>query len=89
MHRPFERFKQILNLFITRTETEVHGNGGDNKSLFGLWMPTSREAAAEQIVDGALERAAGAAGFFLHKASNIVVESESGSHIMMLSGKTS
>ena len=89
MHRPFQRFKQILNFFITRAEAEVHGDGGDNKSLFGLRMPTGREAAAKQSVDGTFERAAGAAGFFLHKVSDIVVESESGSHIMMLLGKAS
>ena len=89
MHRTFNSFNQIFDLLIARSQTKVHRNWGNHKSLSGLRIAAGSQPPAEQIVHSALERAPGAPYLFLHKASYIIVESKGSSHIVMLHNKTS
>jgi hypothetical protein len=84
MHRPFQRFNQILNFLIARPQTEVHRDRSDHEPLSGLRIAAGSQTPAQQIVHRTLERVAGASDLLLHKAGDIVVDGKSGAHIMML-----
>lgn len=89
MIRPFNCFEKVGDAVVAQPGRETHLVGRHHKPLSGLRITAGSQAPAEQVVHGALERVAGAAHLFPHKASNIVVEGEGGSHIMMLDKKAS
>ena len=89
MHRPVQRFNQVFDLLIARSQARVHCDWGDHKSLSWLRIAVSGQAPAEQAVHRALEGVARAPLLLLHEHGNVVVNGKSGSHIMMLTSKAS
>ena len=84
MRRPFQRFNQILNRLVARSQACVQCDGSDDKSLFRRGVAASVQAATEQTVHCALKGSAGAPLFLLNEPGNVIVDGKSGSHIMML-----
>jgi len=84
MHWPFQRFNQILNFLIARSQTKIHRDRGDHKSLSGPRIAAGIQAEAEQVVHCALEGVAGAPHLLLHELGDIVVDRKGRSHILML-----
>ena len=68
---------------------QAHRNWRNNERLSGLRIAAGRQAPAQQVVHGAFERVAGAPDLFLDETGDVVVDGESGSHIMMLCMETS
>jgi hypothetical protein len=89
MHRTFQGFNQVLNLLIARSQARIQCDWGDLKSFSGLRIAAGGQAPAEQSVHRAFEGFAGAPLLQLHEHGNIVVNGQSGSHIMMLLLKAS
>ena len=89
MHRTFQRFNQVFNLLIARTQAGIHGDRCNDKWLFWLKAAASIQSAAQQPVDRPFEGVTRAPDFLLDKHGDVVVDGESGSHIMMLSLKAS
>jgi len=84
MHRAFQRFNQILDLLVARTQACVHCDRGYPKSLLGLRIAAGGQASAQQSVHSAFEGFARTPLLLLHEPGNVVVNGQSGSHIMML-----
>ena len=84
MHRPFQGFYQILNLLIACSQARVHGDWGDYEGLQSRFLHRVDQAEVEQTIDRPLEGVARAPLLLLDEHGNVVVNSESLSHIMML-----
>lgn len=84
MHRTFDRFNQIFDFLVARSQTSIHRDWCDYKSLSTLRIAAGSQTPAQQIVHGTFERVAGTLDLFLEEAGNIVVDGKSSSHIMML-----
>jgi len=84
MVRTFQKFEQLFDLF-KRGEPQVSWFHYKRLARRGL----RREPKPQKVVHYLLEGFAGLAGFFFQQGSYIVVEGESGSHIMMLVDLTS
>lgn len=89
MRRTFHRFNQILNLLIARSQARIQCDWGDLKSFSGLRIAAGGQAPAQQSIHRAFERFAGAPLLQLHEPGNVVVDGQSGPHIMMLLLKAS
>jgi hypothetical protein len=89
MRRTFVRLDHVLNLLEASSQSRVQGNGRNDKTLLRLGLAVGDKPLAEQLVHGSLEGFAGAPNLFLDLPRYIVVNGESGPHIMMLSSKTS
>lgn len=84
MHRAFQRFDQILDLVVAQSFPQSERQRCHNEWLARFSIAV-RQALAQKIVHGGLEGAAGAAQLLPNQSGYVVVEGESGSHIMMLS----
>ena len=84
MQRTFPRFNQVFNFRIARTQAGAHGDRRNDKWLFRLQVAAGIQPAAQQPVDRPLEGVAGTPLLLLHEHGDVVVNGESGSHIMML-----
>jgi len=89
MVQPFERFNEILDLLVAGPEAGIQRDWRNRESLSGLRIPAGNQPLPQQPVDGALEGVSRAADFLLNELGDIVVDGESGSHIMMLIVKAS
>jgi hypothetical protein len=85
----FQFLQERLDIVVILPGAQAHEKRLHHKRLRGLRIAAGSQALAEQSIDGALERAAGAAYLFLDQAGDVVVEGEGGSHIMMLILKAS
>ena len=83
MHRAFQRLNKIFDLVVAQPFPQSKRKGCHNEWL--ALSITVRQPLAEKTVHGALEGAAGAAQLLPNQSGYVVVEGESGSHIMMLS----
>jgi len=84
MHWPFQCFNQVFHLRIARSKAGIHGDGGDDKRLFRLRITARIQAAKKQAVHRPFEGSAGAPLLLLDEHGEVVVDGESGPHIMML-----
>lgn len=84
MQRSFQRFDQLFDVLVPASQSRAERNRCDDKPPFLLRFSGGREAEAQEMVDGAFEGIAGAFGFILNQAGDVVIESESSTHIMML-----
>ena len=89
MQRSFQCFDQLLDVLIFGSQARVQRDGRHHEPLLLFGLSRRGEAEAQEMVDGSFERIAGAFGFVLNQARNIVIEGECGSHIMMLRRKAS
>jgi len=84
MIRPFDRLNQVFDCLVAGSQP-----GADRQGCHNEWLaPFSiavRQTLAEKIVHGGFEGGAGAAQLLPYQSGYVVVEGESGSHIMMLS----
>jgi len=87
--RPFNCFEQVGDAVVAQPGREAHLAGRYHKALSGLRIVAGDKALAEQSVHCALEGVARAPLLLLHEHGNVVVDGESGSHIMMLHCKAS
>lgn len=81
MVRPFEFFQKLGDLVAV---PYPKGKGRHDKGLGASFLSRVHQAEAEQPIDGGLEGFAGAPLLLLHKPGNIIVDGQSGAHIMML-----
>jgi len=79
MVRTFQKFEQLFDLF-KRGEPQVSWFHYKRLARRGL----RREPKPQKAVHHLLEGFAGLAGFFFQQTGYVVVEGQSGSHIMML-----
>lgn len=89
MHWPFQLIEKSCSAVIAKARPQPQRKRSYYEWLFRVVVMISRQALAQQTVDGAFERLSGTARLFLHQPGHIVVESESGAHIMMLGRKAS
>ncbi len=89
MHRPFPRFNQVLGLLVSRSQTEIHWQRGNNKSLLRVRISTGIEALPEEPIDSTFEGFTRAPHFQFDKAGYIILDGKSSSHIMMLRANAS
>ena len=89
MIRPFNCFEKVGDAVVAQPGREAHLAGLYHKALSGLRIAAGNQALAEQSIHRPLEGAAGAPLLLLDEHGNVVVDSESGSHIMMLGWKAS
>jgi hypothetical protein len=69
--------------------TDPEGERFDDKRLFPFRPGRRSEPETKQPVDGALVGIAGTPHLQLHEFRHVIVNAESGSHIMMLDRQTS
>jgi hypothetical protein len=81
MIRAFEIFEQFFNLFEVR-ESQLHRL---HDKRFPDRLRCGRQAQPQKAIYQLLERFPGLAGLSIQQLRDIFIESESGSHIMMLS----
>jgi len=84
MIRPFDRLNEVVDRFVASSQPRTKRQRRHHETL-GRFSITLRQTLAEKIVHGGLEGAAGAAQLLPNQSGYVVVEGESGSHIMMLS----
>ena len=80
----FQLFQQRLDVVVILSRPQSHKKrrhleGFVRHRLIGYGQPLPQEP-----IDSPLERVTGALDFLLYEAGNIVVDGESGSHIMMI-----
>ena len=84
MIRPFNRFEKVGDAVVAQPGREAHLAGRYYKALSGLGIAAGDQALAEQSIHCALEGFARAPLLLLHEHGDVVVDGQSGSHIMML-----
>lgn len=89
MHRTFQRFDQVFNLLIARSQARIECDWDHFKALSGLRIATRGQAAAKQGVHRAFEGFTRAPLLLLHEPGYVVVDGKCGPHIMMLTWKAS
>ena len=85
----FNCFEKVGDAVIAQPRREAHLAWRYHKVLSGLRIAAGNQALAEQSVDRPLEGSAGTSLLLLDEHSEVVVDGESGPHIMMLSKKAS
>jgi hypothetical protein len=86
--RSFELLEELADRIELEIARNFETNGCDCKVLL-LGMSSLFQSEAEKMVDCGLERNPAALHLVTEKAGNIVIEGQSGSHIMMITSKTS
>ena len=89
MIRPFNCIEEVGDAVVAQPGREAHLAGLYYKALSGLRIAAGDQALAEQSIHGALEGVARVPLLLLDEDGNVVVDGQSGSHIMMLSKKAS
>ena len=90
MDRPIQGLKQVRDLFDSAFPAPCSPPlGVTTNRFFGLRLAAGNQALAKQTVHGSLEGTAGTPHFLFNQHGNVVINGKSGSHIMMLSKKTS
>lgn len=84
MHRPFERFDQLIDVLVARSQTGVQRHGLYNKLLPGQRLSSRMKPLSKQVIHCALERVAGTANLLPDLLGNILVNRKGRPHIMML-----
>jgi hypothetical protein len=87
--RPFNSIEKVGDAVVAQPWRKTHLAGLYYKTLPGLRIAAGNQATPEQAVHRSLEGVTRAPLLLLHKHGNVVVDSESGSHIMMFSLKAS
>ena len=89
MLRPIEFFEHGSDVVVTAARREPQRARLDLKPTSWLRLARLSQPQAEQTIDNHLEGLAAATHFLFQEGGNIIVDSESRSHIMMLSLKAS
>ncbi len=89
MIRSFNHVKEFLNAARGpfRGERSIKGTHFEGLGLRGCGC--LMESSSQEAVNGLLEWFAGASNLFLQQSRYIVIDGESGSHIMMLASEAS
>lgn len=82
MVRPLQELDQFLNLIEALSGRGLQVPRLDFEGLSG-WL-LGRQAEAQKMIDHLLERTSRTPLFFLEQFGHIVVQGQSGSHILML-----
>ena len=80
MIRTFQIFEQLLDLFEVR-QSQLHG---PHDKRFSDRLPRGRQAQPQKAIYRLFEGFAGLADFLVQQRRHVVIECESGPHIMML-----
>lgn len=89
MQRSFQRFDQLFDVLVPGSQSRAERNRCHDKAPFLLGFSRGCEAQAQEMIDRAFEGVAGAFGFVLNQAGDVVIEGERGAHVMMLGRKAS
>ena len=84
MKRPLQPLEKLSHVVIAEAWTQSHRLRLHLERLRRCSAAAQGETQPEKLIDGLLERAAGAARFALELGSHIIFEGQSRSHIMML-----
>ncbi len=74
MHRTFQRFNQVFNFLIARSQARVHGDRGDDKWLFRPRVAAGIQTVKKQAIDRAFEGSAGTSLLLLNEHGNVIVD---------------
>jgi len=86
---PIQFIKQFGDTIVTQPRWQAHRARGNLKGLISRFLPRVHQAEAKQPVNRPFEGVACAPLLLLHQPGNVVVNGQSGPHIMMLGRKAS
>ena len=83
MCRAFQNVEQFPNIVVAEAvgQTELARSDAEGLSRRAL---CGHQSETKEVVDHFFERSAGSPAFLVEKAGDVVIERQSGSHIMML-----
>ena len=88
MRRTFQSLEELSHIVVVQTGRQSQFPR-HHLERFAFGTIGRGQSEAEKVIHHGFERGAGAPGLLLNKTGNVVIERESGAHIMMLSLKTS